>query len=37
MKQIEQYHVLLVDDEHFLRQSLRRHFETMTDDFRIVA
>jgi len=37
MKQIDHYQVLLVDDEHFLRQSLRRHFETSADDFRIVA
>ncbi|MBO7711417.1 MAG: response regulator [Lachnospiraceae bacterium] len=37
MKQIDHYHVLLVDDEHFLRQSLRRRFEEIADDFRIVA
>lgn len=37
MKQIDHYQVLLVDDEHFLRQSLRRRLETGADDFRIVA
>lgn len=37
MKQIDHYHVLLVDDEHFLRQSLRRRFEETADDFRIIA
>ena len=37
MKQIDYYQVLLVDDEHFLRQSLRRRFEETADDFRVVA
>ena len=37
MKQIDHYHVLLVDDEYFLRQSLRRRFDEAADDFRIVA
>ena len=37
MRQINHYQVLLVDDEHFLRQSIRRMFEKDADDFRIVA
>ena len=37
MKQIDYYQVLLVDDEHFLRQSLRRRLEETAEDFRVVA
>ena len=37
MKQVNHYHVLLVDDEFYLRQSLHRIFQKYTDEFRIVA
>ena len=37
MREIDQYNVLLVDDEYYLRQSLRRRIEEEADDFRIVA
>ena len=37
MREIDHYNVLLVDDEYYLRQSLRRRIEEEADDFRIVA
>ena len=37
MRKINHYHVLLADDEYYLRQSLRRKLEDCADDFRIIA
>ena len=37
MRRINNYNVLLADDEHYLLQSLRRLFAQCAEDFRIVA
>ena len=37
MKQLDCYHVLIVDDEFHLRQSLRRFLEKEGSDFRVTA
>ena len=37
MKKLSHYHVLIVDDEHFPRQALRRYFEKADSEFRVTA
>ena len=37
MKKLSHYHVLIVDDEHYPRQALRRYFEKADSEFRVTA
>ena len=37
MRKINHYHILLVDDEYYLRQSIRRIMQQMDTEFRVTA
>ena len=37
MRMINHYHILLVDDEYYLRQSIQRIMQQMDTEFRVTA